>query len=61
MTLTISSAVGDVMAGTSCPKVGRQNLTNKERLIRAPLDGVGIVPHGQHPAPTSLERVVMFT
>ena len=52
-------SANNVMAGTGCPKVGCQNLTNKERLIGAPLDGMGIVPHGQNPVPTSLERVVM--
>ncbi len=38
-TLTIPSVVGDVMAGTGCPKDGRQSPTNKERLNGAPLDG----------------------
>ncbi len=47
---TTPPSASDVMAGTGCPKVGCQNLTNKERLIGAPLNGV---------QPTSLERVVM--
>ena len=38
-TLTIPSVVGDVMAGTGCPKVGCQSPTNKERLSVTPLDG----------------------
>ena len=38
-TLTIPSVVGDVMAGTGCPKDGRQTPANKEHLMEAPLDG----------------------
>ncbi len=38
-TLTIPSVVGDVMAGTGCPKDGHQSLTNKEHLMESPLDG----------------------
>ncbi len=32
-------SVNDVMAGTGCPKVGRQSPANKERLNVTPLDG----------------------
>ena len=50
-TLTIPSVVGDVMAGTGCPKDGRQSPTNKERLNVTPLNG------GSPPTPVVTQAV----
>ena len=38
-TCTPPPSVNDVMAGTGRPKDRHQNLTNKERLLGAPLNG----------------------